>query len=288
MFSLTGSLHVRLWQRTGTPCQREEDQRPAMAHGHLQASECQRGVDRWQSGSGGGRIAGNNREHKCASTVLRWRCWPHHRRQCLRYNSEYIRQKCRCICYFTYLIKSKIYRFSFQGVNKTFSGCIRTFMLNGQHVGEPSNSVGVIRCSKRIEPGMFFFPGNGSNWFRPGKFYFETWHINALINIASNIVKSIFTEDKYLVGRTMDINMEIKPRSSSGHLLSVHGRNDYLILEMVNGTVKFLVKTGKGQIETSFEPSSPNALCDGNWHNVRGTAICNFSYVRCTYSLSEQ
>ena len=77
-------------------------------------------------------------------------------------------------------------------------------------------------------------------------------------------------DDKYSVGRTMDIQMDIKPRSSSGLLLAIHGRNDHVILEMVNGTIKFLVKAAKGQIETSYEATSPNALCDGNWHNIRG------------------
>jgi len=72
------------------------------------------------------------------------------------------------------------------------------------------------------------------------------------------------------VDRTIDIQMDIKPRSTSGHLLSVHGRRDYLVLEMINGTIKFLVKTQKGSIETSFEPTKSNALCDGHWHNIRG------------------
>lgn len=83
--------------------------------------------------------------------------------------------------------------------------------------------------------------------------------------------------DRFTVGRTMDIQMDIKPRTASGHLLSVHGKRDYLVLEMINGTVKFLVKTTKGFIETSFEPSKSNSLCDGNWHNVRG----NISFISC-------
>ncbi|KZC04676.1 Laminin subunit alpha, partial [Dufourea novaeangliae] len=129
------------------------------------------------------------------------------------------------------------------GTNQTFSGCLGNFMVNGQPVGEPINKVGVIPCSKRVEPGLFFYPGNGSNLFR--------------------------AVDKFTVGRTIDIQMDIKPRSTSGHLLSVHGKRDYLVLEMINGTVKFLVKTAKGSIETSFEPTNSNSLCDGNWHNIR-------------------
>ncbi|OAD58422.1 Laminin subunit alpha [Eufriesea mexicana] len=129
------------------------------------------------------------------------------------------------------------------GMNHTFNGCLGNFMVNGQPVGEPANKVGVISCSNRVEPGLFFYPGNGSNLFR--------------------------AVDRFTVGKTIDIQMDIKPRSTSGHLLSVHGKRDYLVLEIINGTVKFLVKTAKGSIETSFEPTNPNSLCDGNWHNIR-------------------
>lgn len=61
--------------------------------------------------------------------------------------------------------------FSFQGFNKTFSGCLGNLMINGQLVGEPSEKIGVIPCSKKVEPGLFFFPssGNVSNIFKPGE-----------------------------------------------------------------------------------------------------------------------
>ena len=138
-------------------------------------------------------------------------------------------------------------------VNKSFSGCLRNFMINGQPVGEPAERFGVIPCSKRVEPGLFFYPGNGTNLF-----------------------KAI---DKFTVGRNVDIQMDIKPRSSSGHILSIHGRRDFMLLEMVNGTIKFLVRTVKGPIESSFEPTSPHSLCDGNWHNIRGKFLQSFSLV---------
>ncbi|KAK0176557.1 hypothetical protein PV328_000678 [Microctonus aethiopoides] len=133
--------------------------------------------------------------------------------------------------------------FKIIGVNKTFDGCLGNFMINGEHVGEPDDKIGVIPCSKRVEPGLFFYPGDGSNLFK--------------------------AVDKFTVGRSVDIQMDIKPRATSGHLLSVHGRRDFLLLEMINGTIKFLVKTAKGPIETSFIPTTPHSLCDGHWHNIR-------------------
>lgn len=38
--------------------------------------------------------------------------------------------------------------------------------MNGQPVGKPEETVGVIPCSNRVESGIFFYPGNGSNLFR--------------------------------------------------------------------------------------------------------------------------
>lgn len=58
------------------------------------------------------------------------------------------------------------------GSNISYSGCVRNFMLNGINVPE-GRSMGVIPCSKRVEPGMFFYPGNGSNWFEASKCRFS-------------------------------------------------------------------------------------------------------------------
>lgn len=43
-------------------------------------------------------------------------------------------------------------------------------MMNGQPVGDPDEKVGVIPCSNRVESGVFFYPGNGSNLFRASMF----------------------------------------------------------------------------------------------------------------------
>ncbi|XP_026299731.1 laminin subunit alpha [Apis mellifera] len=142
-------------------------------------------------------------------------------------------------------------------MNDTFKGCLGNFMVNGQPVGEPTNKVGVIPCSKQVEEGLFFFPGNGSNLYKP--------------------------MDNFGIGRTVDIQMEIKPRSTSGLLLYIGGKRDYLILEMINGTVTFLVKTHKGLIKTSFEPTYSNSLCDGKWHNIRAVKQKNVVLLSVDY-----
>ena len=76
--------------------------------------------------------------------------------------------------------------------------------------------------------------------------------------------------DRYSPGKKVEIIMNIKPRSPSGLLLSVHGKKDYLILEMVNGTIKFIVKTSQGLLETSNDMSKKINLCDGGWHSIKG------------------
>lgn len=57
-------------------------------------------------------------------------------------------------------------------------------MVNGQPVGEPTNKVGVISCSSRVESGLFFYPGNGSNLFRAGVYHI---FLNNQINVTKTV-----------------------------------------------------------------------------------------------------
>lgn len=61
-------------------------------------------------------------------------------------------------------------------------------MINGQAMGEPSEKIGVIPCSKRIEPGLFFYPGNGSNLYKAGE---EARNIQ--INLSKIYIKYFFS-----------------------------------------------------------------------------------------------
>lgn len=48
-------------------------------------------------------------------------------------------------------------------------------------------------------------------------------------------------DDNFRVGLDKDVYLEIKPRTLSGVLLSVHNRKkDFMVLQMVNGTVNFI------------------------------------------------
>jgi len=76
---------------------------------------------------------------------------------------------------------------------------------------------------------------------------------------------------KFVIGSKIEILMDIKPRSVDGILLSVQTvSKNFLLLEMKNGTTSFSVDTGKGPISASFTPTTPNYLCDGLWHRIKG------------------
>lgn len=73
------------------------------------------------------------------------------------------------------------------------------------------------------------------------------------------------------MGLEIDIKLEIKPRDLSGLLLSVQAKKvDYLLLQMVDGTIRFSVNNGKGEIWAAYTPPTPHYFCDGQWHNIQG------------------
>jgi len=57
-------------------------------------------------------------------------------------------------------------------------------------------------------------------------------------------------------------------------ILAVHGRRDYLVLQIINGTIKFTVDNGKGALSSSFT-KDPYDLCDGQWHTIQGETNLN-------------
>ncbi|XP_046389625.1 laminin subunit alpha [Ischnura elegans] len=136
-----------------------------------------------------------------------------------------------------------------RGVNNSFPGCLRNFRMNGKTVGEPSVVEGVIPCSEKVEPGFFFSAAGG------------------FIRIANS----------FKVGIKIEIAMDIKPRNITGILMSVHGKRDFLVLQMVNGVIKFTVDNGKGAISAAYVPPHPHFFCDGQWHTI--SAIKNKNTV---------
>lgn len=79
-----------------------------------------------------------------------------------------------------------------------------------------------------------------------------------------------FSGKRFSVGRVFEMTMDIKPRKNSGVIASVHGRRDFVMLQLKDGSVELSVDNGKGIITARYTPSSPWMLCDGNWHSIQG------------------
>ncbi|KAK9499521.1 hypothetical protein O3M35_002544 [Rhynocoris fuscipes] len=127
-----------------------------------------------------------------------------------------------------------------KGVNASFEGCLRNFRVNGHEIVNPV-SFGVLPCVDTIEDGIYFTPVGG-------------------------YVKQ---RERFKVGTKFEVELKIKPRALSGLLLSIHGRKDYFVLELVNGTVRMSVENGVGEITSTYIPSDTSLLCDGYWHTIK-------------------
>lgn len=127
-------------------------------------------------------------------------------------------------------------------LNITFNGCIDNIKLNNAIIdlGEDSAKfIDVIPCSEAVEDGIFFQDG---------------------------ILK---LSEKFTVGSDLTVSMDIKPRTDTSILMSVHGKSAFFILQLVNGTVVFSVDSGKGPLVTVYKPDEDENLCDGEWHTVK-------------------
>lgn len=66
----------------------------------------------------------------------------------------------------------------------------------------------------------------------------------------------------------MTIQFDIKPRTTDGFLLSVHGKKAMLLLQLINGTIHFTVDNGDGAIVAIFRPEKNVNFCDGQWRSI--------------------
>lgn len=117
--------------------------------------------------------------------------------------------------------------------------------MNGKPMENPRME-NIIACSENVESGVFF---------------------NAYSN---GYVK---LQERFKVGMEIDIQMDIKPRNVTGLLMSVHGRRDFLVLQMIDGEIRFTVDNGRGPIEAAFKPPTTHYFCDGNWHSIQGKVL---------------
>lgn len=145
-----------------------------------------------------------------------------------------------------------------------FKGCLRNLSIRKRHPGEPTFRKSIEPCTEATEPGFAFYPNAGYMKLCKKKFKIFVYIIKFSLTYFL-----IFTAEKFKVGRRIKINLQIKPRTPSGILLVVHGEKDYMVLQMVNGTIKFTVDNGRAPLSSSFS-TQPYDLCDGRWHSVQG------------------
>ncbi|XP_048488928.1 laminin subunit alpha [Plutella xylostella] len=125
-----------------------------------------------------------------------------------------------------------------------FKGCLKPLLMNGQAVAAVRRRVSSLQCRDNVEDGVYFGPSP------PG---------------TTNYLR---LRENFRVGYEISVSMEIKPRNSTGLLLSVHGKKDFLVLELLDRELVANVENGKGPFHASFKLGSKLTLCDGNWHKI--------------------
>lgn len=124
----------------------------------------------------------------------------------------------------------------------SFNGCLRIMRMNNQRLSGEHQAFGLNRCSENVEPGIFFGEGLRAH---------------------------VILRQRFSVGRVFEMKMDIKPRKNNGVIMSVHGRRDFVLLQLRNGSVELTVDNGKGEIVNRYTPPSPWSICDGKWHTIQ-------------------
>uniref|UniRef100_A0A096M5Y4 Uncharacterized protein n=1 Tax=Poecilia formosa TaxID=48698 RepID=A0A096M5Y4_POEFO len=122
-----------------------------------------------------------------------------------------------------------------------FIGCVKDLKLNAVPAGSPSFSQGAVPCFQNpLQHGAYFSKQGG--------------HLKI--------------DDSLVLGRDLEIQLEVRPASDSGLLLYAGTSSDqYLSLFLSQGEVTVSVISGKGEFSTSLMPEEP--LCNRHWHTIK-------------------
>ena len=135
-----------------------------------------------------------------------------------------------------------------------FDGCLRN--VKYEHEEDPSSEMRVLGLDS-LTKNNFVAP---CAMFETGVFF----GLNG---------GSVIVDRKFYVGLDFSISMMIKPKNQMGILAFVQGKEDYLLLELVNGEIRFEVNNGRGPI--SIVPHDDLILNDGHWHEVTAVKLKN-------------
>ncbi|KAM3872260.1 laminin subunit alpha-5 [Diretmus argenteus] len=121
-----------------------------------------------------------------------------------------------------------------------FVGCVRDLKLNEAPAGSPSHSQGAVPCFQHpLQPGAYFSSQGGH----------------------------IAIDESLVLGRDVEVHLEVRPVSDSGLLLHAGTSPEHhLSLVLNQGEVTVSVNSGSGEFSTSFTPEE--SLCDGRWHSI--------------------
>ncbi|KAF2360979.1 Laminin G domain [Trinorchestia longiramus] len=145
------------------------------------------------------------------------------------------------------LVKSNTER-----VELSFTGCLKAFRMSNTRVDDIENMNSVSRCSDDVERGVFFGLGKRSH---------------------------IILRSRFSVGHQFQLTMEVKPRVNNAVIMSIHGRRDFLLLQLSNGSFEFSADNGRGIIKAAIAPIDPYAFCDGNWHRLEVAKLKNLVVI---------
>ncbi|ALC44510.1 LanA [Drosophila busckii] len=131
---------------------------------------------------------------------------------------------------------------SLGGSTSNYNGCIKDIKLGGLALETEPMPYQVVPCSDQVETGVFFHQQD-------------------------SYVKLL---DRFQVGTEATITFDFRPRDPDGLLFSVHGKNSYMILELVDNLLVFTVKSdAKNTITTNYTLPDDGSYCDGKWRNVQ-------------------
>lgn len=128
------------------------------------------------------------------------------------------------------------------GNTSYYNGCLKDLKFNGVSLDREPTLHHVVPCSEQTEPGYFF-------------------------NRPTGFVKLF---DRFTVGTDFSLSFDFRPRDPDGLLFSVHGKNAYMILELIDNQLWFTVKSdSKNIVMTNYTLPDDGSYCDGNWRNVQ-------------------
>lgn len=123
-----------------------------------------------------------------------------------------------------------------------YNGCLKELRLNEVNLKKEPEAYHTVPCSTEVEQGFFF----------------------------SKQASYVKLFERFTVGTDFNINFDFRPREPDGLLFSVHGKNAYMILELIDNSLVFTVKSdSKNIVTTNYTLPDNGSYCDGNWRNVQ-------------------